>query len=287
MSEPVASGPRMAPTPPTHIEARFAPASQYRGVPDLAWWRNPTMWVGVGMVVGWVVGWFGYLTGTVPAWAAVVTNTDADYLGFTVMHESVHRVNVANRRINDAIGWLPAFMLTFTYPVFRISHINHHAHTNDPVLDPDHWVSRRPRILLPFWLITTAVNYRVLCYRHRWGTSGQRRIQQGVDVVLIAGTVLAALTGHLVTALVLYWIPWLISGLFLLYAFDFLPHYPFTSTDRYHDTRIQQGRIRHALLLGQSHHLIHHLWVSVPWFSYRKVFVDLEPQLRAQGARID
>jgi beta-carotene hydroxylase len=218
---------------------------------------------------------------------AVWSNVVANYLGFTVLHESVHRANLRNRRINDALGWLPAFMLAFTFPVFRLAHLNHHAHTNDPARDPDHWVSRRPRWALPWWLVSTALNYRVLCYRHRWGTTRIRALQWSMDAVLVAGTVLAALMGHLAEVLVVYWAPWIVAGLFLTYAFDFLPHWPFTSTERLHDTRIQPGRIRHALLLGQNYHLIHHLWVSVPWFSYRDVFNELEPQLVARGARIE
>ena len=266
---------------------RFAPQTHLRGVPAIPFWRNPTFWVAVAMVVGWSIGWIGYLSGAVPAWAAVCTNTVADYLGFTVLHESVHRVNLRNRRVNDLLGWLPAGMLAFAYPVFRISHLNHHAHTNDHRRDPDHWVSHRPRILLPFWLVSTAFNYRVLFFRNGWGTVRQRWSQVILDALLVVGTIIAAATGNLVAALVVFWIPWLLAGMFLIYAFDYLPHRPFESTERYKDTRIQPGGLRHAVLLGQNYHLIHHLWVSVPWFSYREVFVELEPQLRAQGARID
>ena len=86
---------------------------------------------------------------------------------------------------------------------------------------------------------------------------------------------------------VLYWAPGLIAGIVLFYAFDFLPHTPFESTERFHDTRVQPGRLRHALLLAQNYHLIHHLWVSVPWFRYRQVFTALEPELRARRIRID
>ena len=85
----------------------------------------------------------------------------------------------------------------------------------------------------------------------------------------------------------LYWAPTLVAGLFMFYAFDYLPHHPHTSSERYHDTRIQPGRIRHALLLAQNYHLIHHLWVSVPWFRYRTVFTHVEDGLRSKGASID
>ncbi len=266
---------------------RLAPPRRYRGVPDVAWFRNPTVWVGLVAVAGWLTGWVGYLTGTVPAWGAIAANTVANYLGFTVFHESVHRAAHSNRRVNDALGWLPAALLTFTYPVFRICHLNHHAHTNDAERDPDHYVSHRPRVLLPVWLVGTAVNYRLLCYRNEWGTPGERRAQKIGDAVSIAATVVAALTGYFVPVLVLYWAPVVLAGMWLFYAFDYLPHIPFESTERFHDTRIQPGRIRHALLLGQNYHLIHHLWVSVPWFFYREVFNELEPQLRERQIRID
>lgn len=266
---------------------RFAPDAELRGVPDLPFWRNPTFWVGMATLAGWTLGWVGYLSGLIPAWAAVAAITVGDYLGFTVLHESVHRANSRHRGWNDLLGWLPAAMLSFTYPVFRISHLQHHAHTNDPSRDPDHWVSHRPRALLPFWLISTVVRYRVLDLRHRWGTRKERWGQVAFDFVLVGTTVTLAVLGHLADALLLFWVPWLLAGMFLLYAFDYLPHYPFTSTERMHDTRIQQGRIRHALLLGQNYHLIHHLWVSVPWFHYREVFHALEPDLKARGARIE
>lgn len=266
---------------------RMMPEPKLRGVSDLPLLRNPTFWVALIMAIGWLVGWAGYLSGLVPTWLAITVNSVADYLGFTVLHESVHRINLKNRSLNDLLGYLPAFMLVFTYPVFRIAHLQHHAHTNDPKKDPDHWVSHRPRILLPFWLISTAGNYRRLFFRNKWGTPGQRYGQVALDAILIIGTVTAALFGQLFTVLVLYWLPWLIGGMFLVYAFDFLPHHPFSSQEKYLDTRIQPGRVRNVLLLGQNYHLIHHLWVSTPWFHYKKIFEDFEVQLRAHGARID
>ena len=263
------------------------PSPLYRGVPDIAFWRNPTVWLGLSAVAGWAVGWVGYLSGSIPSWLAIAACTIANYLGFTVFHEGVHRAAHSNRTINDMLGWLPAAMLGFTYPVFRICHLNHHAHTNDPNRDPDHWVSHRPRILLPLWLISTTFNYRRLCKRNKWATPKQLAAQVILDLTIVAVTVATIATGHFWTFAVLYLVPILIAGLFLFYAFDYLPHSPFDSTERFYDTRIQPGRVRHAVLVGQNYHLIHHLWVSVPWFYYRKVFTDLEAELRKRNIRID
>ena len=267
--------------------ARLVVPPSLRGAPDVATWRNPTMWLFAAAVALWTLGSAGYLTGTLTGWVVVPINAIAAYLGFTVFHESVHRTAHRNRVLNDALGWLPALMLTFTYPVFRSCHLQHHAHTNDPELDPDHSVAGTPGWLRPVWLLWTAVNYRILCHRHKWGSIGSRRAQQALDAALVLSVPVAIVTGHVWTLIALYWGPMLLAGLFLFYAFDYLPHHPHHSTERYRDTRVQPGRLRHAVLLAQNYHLVHHLWVSVPWFRYRTVFVEVEPGLRSKGARID
>ena len=266
---------------------RLVVPTELRGAPELPTLKNPTIWLFATTVALWTVGWVGYLGGALPGWAAVAVNAVAAYLGFTVFHESVHRTAHRHRLLNDALGWLPALMLTFTYPVFRSCHLQHHAHTNDPDLDPDLWVANRPGWLRPIWLVGTAIHYRRLSLRHRWGTPAARRAQIALDAVLVLSLPIALVTGRLAEVWVLYWAPTLVAGLFMFYAFDYLPHHPHTSTERYHDTRIQPGRIRHALLLAQNYHLIHHLWVSVPWFRYRTVFAHVEDGLRSKGASID
>lgn len=267
--------------------ARLVVPTELRGAPDGPTWRNPTVWLLAVAIAGWVAGWAGYLTGAASGWLVVPLNAVAAYLGFTVFHESVHRTAHRNRLVNDVMGWLPALMLTYIYPVFRSCHLQHHAHTNDPEHDPDLSVAYSPALLRPVWLLWTAVHYRRLCHRHQWATTGARRAQMVFDATLVLSIPVAVLTGSFAMLWALYLGPLLLAGLFLYYAFDYLPHHPHDSTERYLDTRIQPGRARHAVLLAQNYHLIHHLWVSVPWFRYRAVFAEVEEGLRAKGARID
>lgn len=266
---------------------RLAPPSEMRGAPDVAWWRNPTVWLAIVTMALWVGGWWMHLGPGITAWITVPVLASATYVGFTVFHESVHRTAHVDRRINDALGWLPSLSLGFVYPVFRISHLKHHAHTNDPDNDPDHHVARDPKAFFVWWLIGTLVNYRTLVMRHRWGSRRDRASQILLDAVIVGTGVVAVATGHAFDFWVLYVGPLLFAGLWLLYFFDYLPHRPHDSQERFHDTRLQPGSIRHAVLLAQNYHLIHHLWVSVPWYRYRAVFHALEPQLRAKQIRID
>ena len=81
-------------------------------------------------------------------------------------------------------------------------------------------------------------------------------------------------------------VPAVLAVIFLAFAFDFLPHYPYDTDARYFDTRITPGRVLNTVLLGQNYHLIHHLWTTIPWYRYRRVFAATERDLTARGCRI-
>lgn len=105
----------------------------------MAAWRNPTFWV-LGADLGLLgVGTYGYAAGRWPAWVTMALHALAYYLGFTVLHQSVHRLAHRNRAINDAVGWVTGIPLTVTQPTFRVVHLNHHAKTNQPDDDPASW----------------------------------------------------------------------------------------------------------------------------------------------------
>jgi beta-carotene hydroxylase len=80
--------------------------------------------------------------------------------------------------------------------------------------------------------------------------------------------------------------PAMVAIVFLAISFDYLPHSPYDSAERYHDTRIYPGRVANVILLGQNYHLIHHLWTTIPWYRYRLVFAAIQPDLEQRGARI-
>ena len=263
------------------------PSARYRGAPDVAAWRNPTNWVFVAFLALTAAS-LSYLFGAVPAWAAIVAGTLGRYLGFTVLHESSHRTAHRNRRVNDALGWLPGLALTLTLPVFRSCHTKHHSYTNQAEVDPDWDVGRNPRLLRPLWLISPLWTYRGRYFAKRWDKQPRDRwIQVALDVVILTSIVAAVATGHAVEMLVVGIVPLLASLMFLTAAFDLMPHWPYDSTERFHDTRDLPSGVLNWLLLGQNYHLVHHLWNSVPWYRYQAVHNENYDQLRTIGARVD
>lgn len=248
---------------------------------------NPTVWLFIVTLVLFATGSGGYLLGLFPGAAAVLVNTVAIYLGFTVLHEGMHGVAHRNRLVNVAMARITGALLTIPFPLFRGVHYEHHSHTNDPERDPDLIVARRPRWLLPVWCLGVAIEYRTKFYGHRlW--RDQRELAEAIvmDLALPAIVVTAAVGGWFVPLFVIWLAPAAAAVLYLAFVFDFLPHYPYDTDARYFDTRIYPGEVLFALLLGQNYHLIHHLWTTIPWFRYRRVFDQIHGELEERGCRI-
>lgn len=251
------------------------------------WLVNPTLWL-LALSGGFLaVGLAGYRSGALPAVAVVLINAVGIYLSFTVLHEATHGTAHENRRANAVLGRVAALPLTISFPLFHGVHHEHHSHTNDPERDPDLIVARAPRILLPLWCLVVLLEYRVKFFGHRlWRSRAALAEVIAVDLALL-GIGTAAVSGGWFRALAVTWIlPALVAEGILAFTFDFLPHYPYDTAARYFDSRICPGKVLNLVLLGQNYHLIHHLWTTIPWFRYRRVFAAIERALAERGCRI-
>ncbi|MGH7805910.1 MAG: fatty acid desaturase, partial [Candidatus Binatia bacterium] len=214
---------------------------------------NPTVWLFVVTVTLAAAGVGGWAAGFLPAPVAVVLNTVAIYLAFTVLHEAMHRIADADRRVNDALGRVAGWMLLVGFPMFRAVHYEHHSHTNDPERDPDLFVARGPLLLLPLRLAGVVLEYRRAFYGRRlWKNAAERSEAIATDLALVALTATAIATGWGTALLVLWLAPATLAVVFLAFAFDFVPHYPYDTAERYYDTRIIPSRTLNGVLLGQN-----------------------------------
>ena len=66
-------------------------------------------------------------------------------------------------------------------------------------------------------------------------------------------------------------------GVTLGLFFDYLPHRPFLSRNRWRNARVYPGKIMNWLIMGQNYHLVHHLWPSIPWFEYKSAYEATQP----------
>lgn len=105
--------------------------------PATAW---PTVWLGVASLALWTCSAFAGWQYDAPMVITVPVSAVAVYLTFTPMHDAAHRsVSKQHRWLNELVGWACSLVyLVVPFPLFRLIHLTHHKHTNDPDLDPDY-----------------------------------------------------------------------------------------------------------------------------------------------------
>ena len=236
-------------------------------------------------------GWAWY-AGHILGPAAFFVATLVAYAAFTSAHEAAHG-NVsggAHPWLDHTAGWIGSIFLAAPYSAFRVLHLQHHSHTNDPEKDPDFYVAGGSALSVVARCFTIVPHYYgTFLFGASSRTKAARDARTGVVAWLTGFALsLAALfafgLGH---AILLLWIgPAVIATGFLAFGFDWLPHAPHTTIGRYRDTRVVLFPGLSLLLLWQNYHLIHHLWPRVPFYRYGVCFDRVRAHLEEEGAEI-
>lgn len=243
----------------------------------------------------WVSALFAAINGMIAPAAAIFLQTVAAFMQFTVLHDGVHRslsrqYEGLNALVTNLAG---AFLgLVGVGAAFRYAHFKHHRHTNEPGNDPDLWsgIGVAGHWTLPLQWATADFNYGYLILKD-WSSialAERLKIVGGV-LLLMSIFVLCAWLGYLKEAL-LYWIlPSRLAIFWLSFAFNYLPHHPHQVEQRhnpYAATNIRKGgdALLKWVFLYQNYHLIHHLYPSVPFYRYLKIWRKDQSEYLKHGA---
>lgn len=289
-------------TPGSDTKPPITPAEEKRIArelsPPVAW---PTLALAVVLPASYLaVAWLGW-SRSAPPWLCTPVLAALSYAHYTLVHESVHG-NLAPgyprlQPLNTVVGWVGALDLGVNWPFLMRSHLLHHAHTNTE-RDPDifvkgtlgqlvvKWLVGAPFALIPLFLLKYVAPARY--GRIRGLLIGSEAIQASAVTLFTLGLlVIAIATHHVIDWLCLWFVPHRIAMLILNVLFQWLPHYPFDRAERYLNTRISLWPGGEFLSLQQNLHLIHHLWPSVPFYNYARLYRRLHPVLVAKGSRIE
>ena len=256
-------------------------------------------WITIALMGGIVAGegllWWSVLTDRMPLWVGGILATVLAYLAFTVAHEAAHgNIHGEHSRlwlVDEILGWTSAAILTAPYPAFRVLHLRHHSHTNDPAKDPDHFVASpnplavlaRCAVILPYYY-----GFFFLGDASRTRSGRQARIPVLVGlaglIAIMAGLTAAGLGRYV---LGLWVIPSVVATGLLALVLDWMPHHPHSTQGRYRDTRVILGPGLFLLTMGHNYHLIHHLYPRIPFYAYGRCFDELRDELEGRGAVIE
>ena len=247
--------------------------------PKIAW---PTIMLLVAAFAIFGLSTLAYLEGELSLFWAILFNAIAAYITFTPAHDASHNAVSTNRQVNEWVGRI-ATVLQSPVPffrTFRYVHMQHHRFTNDESKDPDMYVGTGSRWLLPFKWMTLDLNYFV--YYFQPSVFMQRPKSERRELYLAAlfgAAVFTAVTfsGWLEYYLLLFLIPTRLMAIFLALTFDFLPHYPHQAQAKGKPFQCTLNRVGlewllTPVLLYQNYHLVHHLYPTVPFYRYIKVW---------------
>ena len=283
------------------LRAERAVASRY--------WGGVETRIAIEFLVSGAV-WIGVIllatTGVIPLWLGLIINTIVATTFYMPMHEAAHG-NIMGRRpgskfFEDLIGMLCSIPLGFSFKAHRASHMRHHAHTNDPVRDPDHftdgpmsgvvgaWLGQVMILsLLPLFafvpparkLIPKRMQLSLAAGGNR--TEGLQQLRFWVFTMLIL--IVAFLSGFGWPALLLWYIPSRLEALWLLFIFAWYPHHPANAVGRYVDTRVAVFPGSRLLIRGHDHHAVHHLFPRVPHYRLPALWQEIADDMVAKGVR--
>ncbi len=269
-------------------------ARQYMG--GFAW---PTVIFAGAVCGGYLVTVLLAIAGLLPLWLASPLAAILTYLAYTVLHESVHGTisgsNPSLRRVNDALGYMAAWILMIPLTAHRHEHLAHHRNTNQPEGDPDFVMSKF--LDSPLHLIRTAPRVFWGQYQYylgnRWGR-GPRSQDIALCLEIVAMLVPRAAVfaaGFAVEGVSLFLLAWLIGVSMVIYLFAYIVHRPHDAIGRYVDTStiLVEGPLEKVvtwLWVYQNYHSIHHLFPRVPFYRYPALFDQIERTMLARGAPI-
>lgn len=209
-----------------------------------------------------------------PGWYLldVLVRTYLGFLGTVMAHEGVH--GHLGRTRQDNFWWAKLALVPTLVPFtnFRKTHHLHHAHTNEPENDPDHFI--KPSFTrLEILFRAVAMPHQWVYWLHKRGKIARADVKDLIlNYLLIAGVYLflAALVG--LDRILLGVGPVLVLvSIILWYPFAFRTHEGFSTEDEYARSHNYYGYFMYWFSLGLSMHREHHLNPRLNWLELKQL----------------
>lgn len=255
-------------------------------------WLSVT-WAFVNLAV-WLSLWPLVLTGTLSVWIAFPIATLNVMLCYLPSHEAQHdiiaRPGDRLRWLNELVGHVSTIPLVLPYRVARLTHLEHHKHTNVPDLDPDYGTHASG----PLAAIWNSLQARQPGVQNAYGETLQRigRPDAMLDAALATlayYTILFVLawSGYAIEAALLWWLPRHIGQTYIVYYLSWAPHHPAKETGRYRNTRGFRAAFGNIASMGMQYHIVHHLHPRIPLIRTPRAFHEMRDVLEARECRLE
>ncbi|MHA6332780.1 fatty acid desaturase [Qipengyuania sp. CAU 1752] len=250
---------------------------------------------GLAMPVVWLADWALVLTEVIPLWLGFIIATLTLMYTYAPNHDAQHdiigRPGTKWRWLNEFLGHWTSWLLVLPFNTLRVTHLDHHRHTNDEALDSD-ITTRADTAVGAVWESIRqrqpngkrAQDYRASLERaNREGLVKLTALYKlGFFLTLFA----LAWNGLAIEAFVLWWLPYQLAMTYIIFFLSWAPHNPGLVTGKYRDTRSWKSRLGDPLSMWMGYHVVHHLHPYIPLLKTGPAYREMRPILEARGVRL-
>lgn len=249
---------------------------------------------GIGNCLIWLALWPLVVMDIIPLWLAAPIATLNVMLAYLPSHEAQH--GIFGRKghplhwLNELVGHISLIPFGQPYHFLRETHMQHHAHANNPDLDPDYGVASLGSNNYEFFKNTLlnrqpGSNSRD-AYVETLKRIGKPEIMtQALAYNLIYTVILFAMawSGYALEVALMWWLPRHITITYVNYYLSWAPHFPGEAQGRYKDTTPFKSKLGNIGSMGMQYHAVHHLYPRIPLSLTPSAFRELRPILIRKG----
>ncbi len=244
--------------------------------------------IGLGQAAIWLSLWPLVLNGIVDLWVGFLIAILCACFAYLPSHEAQHgnysRGNPKLRWLDGFVGHITLITLIYPYHLLRVTHMKHHAYTNDPEKDPDYLNAHASSVLkvIKNGLDGSSVDYEKYLEVFSTDKAFVNSFEKAIPIALLYRfTLLVLVIIFPLETLLLWWLPAKIGTVYTTVFFAYYPHLG-TSTGRYKDTRFWSHWMPRFINHSMQLHFIHHLHPSIGHYDEPKAIEALKPFLIAR-----
>ena len=244
--------------------------------------------IGLGQAVIWLSLWPLVLNGIIDLWVGFLIASVCACFAYLPSHEAQHgnysRGNPKLRWLDGFVGHITLITLMYPYHLLRVTHMKHHAYTNDPEKDPDYLNAHTSSVLkvIKNVLDGSTVDFEKYLEVFSADKAFVNSFEKAIPIALLYRFILLVLVILFpLETLLLWWLPAKIGTIYTTVFFSYFPHLG-TSTGRYQNTRFWTHWMPRYLNHSMQLHFIHHLHPGIGHYDEPKAIEALKPFLVAR-----
>ena len=248
--------------------------------------------IGVLQFTTWIATWVLVIQGIIPLLVGFLIALFTACNAYLPSHAGQHGHLSGGRKnlqwLDYLVGQISVIPLAQSHEILKATHLKHHAHTNDPDMDPDFFHGNAKN----WWEAAVNVNIayndegpalRAIEKHQENDPKFKEALEKGGSWAFLfyfAQIILAVL--YPIETLLLWWIPKRVATSYLGIVFSYFPHSGLEK-GRYKDTRFWTNRVPRFLNHSMQIHSMHHMYPRICHYDEAKAIEALKPFMIERG----